>query len=417
MQITENGVHITYCTNIHPGETWAEVFANLKQYIPALKSRFQAEDFGIGLRLSEQAAKQLQAAALSEFKAWLIQHNLYVFTINGFPYGGFHNQVVKDNVYAPDWTTPERTSYSKRLAHLLAVLLPEGVNGSISTLPLSYKPWFNSTSEVNEVFDRSTLNLVETVVELVRLHQTTGKFVHIDLEPEPNGLIENAAEVIDYFDRWLLPVGGKHLANTLGISVTEAETLLRKHIQICYDTCHFSVVYEEPSRVFRDFYNAGISIGKIQISAAIKNQLPQEQSERANLTEYLQKFAESTYLHQVVAANADGTLQAYIDLPEALEDLKETTAREWRTHFHIPIFNQSYGILQSTQDDILTVFDLLKDYPCEHLEIETYTFQVLPETLKTDLLTSIQREYEWVIQHYRGDRNLSLKEKKPASAC
>ena len=403
MQLSENGTHLTYCTNIHPGESWPEVFRNLKQYLPALKSRFPAEDFGIGLRLSHRATTQLQTSEIAEFKAWLVERGLYVFTLNGFPYGGFHNEVVKDKVYAPDWTTPERTNYTKNLAHILAALLPEGVKGSISTLPLSYKPWFNRSSDINQVFKQSTLNLVEVVLELVHLHQTTGKFIHIDLEPEPNGLIENSAEVIDFFENWLLPVGGKYLVNTLGLSLTAAETLLREHISICYDTCHFSVVYENPVQVFRQFKQAGISIGKIQISAAIKNKLPQEQSERVNLAEYLQKFAESTYLHQVVAAYADGSLQSYIDLPEALQDLKETTAQEWRTHFHIPIFNETYGILQSTQDDILTVLELLKRYPCEHLEIETYTFQVLPDNLKTDLLTSIQREYDWVIQHYYRD--------------
>ncbi|MEA5497943.1 metabolite traffic protein EboE [Limnoraphis robusta Tam1] len=414
MQLTENGAHLTYCTNIHPGESWLEVLTNLKQYLPALKSRFNTEYFGIGLRLSHQATIQLQAAEIAEFKAWLVEQGLYVFTLNGFPYGGFHNEVVKDKVYAPDWTTPERTNYTKNLAHILAELLPEGVKGSISTLPLSYKPWFNSSSNINQVFKQSTINLVEVVIFLVNLHQTRGKFIHIDLEPEPNGLIENSAEVIKFFENWLLPLGGKYLANKLNLSLNAAETLLREHIQICYDTCHFSVVYENPVQVFRDFKQAGISIGKIQISAAIKNKLPQEKSERANLAESLQKFAESTYLHQVVAAYADGTLQSYIDLPEALEDLKETTAQEWRTHFHIPIFNQTYGILQSTQDDILTVLNLLKSYPCEHLEIETYTFQVLPENLKTDLLTSIQREYDWVIQQDVENFNLySSQFKKP----
>ena len=415
MQITENGSHLTYCTNIHPGESWPEVLSNLKQYIPPLKNRLNCEKFGIGLRLSHRAAAELQTSEIAGFKAWLSERDLYVFTLNGFPYGGFHNQVVKDKVYAPDWTTPERTNYTKNLARILAELLPEGVGGSISTLPLSYKPWFNHSSALDEVFKRSTMNLVEVAIELVYLHQKTGKFIHVDLEPEPNGLIENSVEVIDFFENWLLPIGGKCLADRLGLPLTAAETLLREHIQICYDTCHFSVVYEDPEQVFRQFKEAGISIGKIQISAAIKNKLPEDQSKRSNLAEYLQKFAESTYLHQVVAAYPDGTLQSYIDLPQALQDLKETTATEWRTHFHIPIFNQTYGILQSTQDDILTVLELLKRYPCEHLEIETYTFQVLPDNLKTDLLTSIQREYEWVIQHYAENFNLpSSQFKKPS---
>ncbi|MGB3192399.1 MAG: metabolite traffic protein EboE [Limnoraphis sp.] len=417
MQLTENSTHLTYCTNIHPGESWLEVFDNLKQYIPALKSRLNSEYLGIGLRLSHQATTQLKPSEMSEFKAWLAKHNLYVFTLNGFPYGGFHNQVVKDQVYAPDWTTSERTNYTQHLAYILAELLPQGVNGSISTLPLSYKPWFNSSSDINEVFKQSTINLVKVVVELVNLHQKTGKFIHVDLEPEPNGLIENSAEVIHFFENWLLPVGGKQLADTLGIDLNTAEKLLRQHIQICYDTCHFSVVYEKPSQVFEQFKQAGILVGKIQISAAIKNQLPQDQSERDHLAEYLHKFVDSTYLHQVVAAHPDGTFQSYIDLPEALQELRETTAQEWRTHFHIPIFNKTYGVLQSTQDDILTVLDLLKDYPCEHLEIETYTFQVLPENLKTDLLTSIQREYEWVLQHYQDHSNLYSNQQQTVSSA
>ncbi|WP_413160920.1 metabolite traffic protein EboE [Capilliphycus salinus ALCB114379] len=414
MQVIENGSHLTYCTNIHPGESWPEVFSNLKEYLPALKNRLNAEKFGIGLRLSHQATTQLNSSEMGEFKAWLAEHNLYVFTLNGFPYGGFHNEVVKDKVYAPDWTTPQRTNYTKKLAHILAKLLPERVKGSISTLPLSYKPWFNSSSDFTGAFKQSTINLIEVVIELVHLHQTTGKFIHIDLEPEPNGLIENSAEVIDFFQNWLLPVGGEYLVNKLSISLAAAQTLLREHIQICYDTCHFSVVYDNPVQVFRQFKEAGISIGKIQISAAIKNQLPVEQSQRDNLGEYLQKFAESTYLHQVVACYPDGSLQSYIDLSQALQELKETAAKEWRTHFHIPIFNQTYGILQSTQDDILTVLELLKDYPCEHLEIETYTFQVLPDNLKIDLLSSIEREYNWVIQHFIGDSSVESSElKKP----
>lgn len=393
--------HLTYCTNIHPGEAWLEVFSNLKQYIPSLKLKLAPDQpFGIGLRLSDAATRELlDADNLTQFQSWLLQQNLYVFTLNGFPYGGFHRQIVKDQVYAPDWSKLERLDYTVRLAQILAVLLPEGIDGGISTLPLSYKPWWaGNSASWKSLLHASSLNLARLVATMAQLRQTTGKVLHVDLEPEPDGLLENADEVIDFFQSWLLPVGIPYLVESLNISQETAENALRDHVRVCYDTCHFAVEYEDPISALTRFEQAGIQIGKVQLSAALKVQLPDRQADRQAIVERLHPFAESTYLHQVIERHHDGTLHHYPDLEMALPHLVETSGQEWRTHFHVPIFIQDYQLLQSTQDHLAEVLKLLQANPvCRHLEIETYTWDVLPPAMKTDVLTSIHREYEWVL--------------------
>ncbi|WP_375497355.1 metabolite traffic protein EboE [uncultured Nostoc sp.] len=408
MKITKNSnFHLTYCSNIHTGESWLEVFANLEKYVPNLKSRLSpTAPFGIGLRLADAAAKELlQNNNLAQFQAWLSQEDLYVFTLNGFPYGGFHRQVVKDQVYAPDWSTQERVDYTLNLVQILATLLPEKLDGGISTLPLSYKPWWQEDQATLEtVLKKSCLNIASVVVEMIRICEETGKILHIDLEPEPDGLIENTSEVIDFYQNWLLPIGGNYLSQKLKIEQSLAENKLLEHVRVCYDTCHFSVEYEESQSVFARFQSAGIKIGKIQISAAIKVKIPADVEKRSLIVERLRPFAESTYLHQVIERRSDGTLHHYPDLITALPHLEQSLAEEWRTHFHVPIFIHDYQILQSTQDDIATVLHLLqKNNTCSHLEIETYTWDVLPAKMKIDLLTSIQREYEWVLKEFAAN--------------
>ncbi|WP_298904315.1 metabolite traffic protein EboE [uncultured Nostoc sp.] len=408
MKITkDSNFHLTYCSNIHPGESWLEVFANLEKYVPNLKSRLSpTEPFGIGLRLADVASKQLlESNNLAHFQDWLTQEDLYVFTLNGFPYGGFHRQVVKDHVYAPDWSTQERVHYTLNLTQILATLLPEGLDGGISTLPISYKPWSGEDQATFEtVLKKSCLNIASVVAEMIRICEETGKILHIDLEPEPDGLIENTSEVIDFYHNWLLPIGGNYLSEKLHIEQILAETKLLEHVRVCYDTCHFSVEYEQPQSVFGRLQSAGIKIGKIQISAAIQVKIPAEIEKRSLIVERLRPFAESTYLHQVIERRSDGTLYHYPDLITALPHLEKSLAEEWRTHFHVPIFIHDYQILQSTQDDIATVLHLLQtNNACQHLEIETYTWDVLPSEMKIDLLTSIQREYEWVLKEFAAN--------------
>ena len=396
----KNDLHLTYCTNIHPGERWVEVENNLNQYLPQLKARLSPDKpFGIGLRLADTAARELlDRDHLIRLQTWLREQDLYVFTLNGFPYGGFHHQVVKDKVYAPDWSQSERLDYTLRLIQILAYLLPEGIDGGISTLPISYKPWWQNSQSQKKILHQSSLNLARVVVTMAQIHHDTGKLLHLDLEPEPDGMLENTTEVIDFFQNWLFPIAGSSLQEKLSIGQQEAESLITNHIRVCYDTCHFAVEYEEPDEIIQRFQKAGIKIGKIQLSSAIKIDIPTDRKKRRLILDKLSPFAESTYLHQVIARNRDRTLQRYRDLTKALPHFLTTEAAEWRTHFHVPIFIRNYQIFESTQAHIEKLLQLLPNNSVgHHLEIETYTWEVLPPEMKLDISTSIEREYQWVL--------------------
>ena len=401
------GFHLTYCTNIHPGETWEAVWESLKQYLLPIKARISPDKpFGIGLRLSNQASQELEAGdQLAQFKAWLDENGLYVFLLNGFPFGAFHRSVVKDEVHQPDWTSPERLDYTRRLARILAYLLPEELEGGgVSTSPLSYKPWLdNDPEKTREVFQTATGQLALLVEDLFYLRQQTGRLIHLDIEPEPDGLLENTGEFVQYYEDWLLPRVTDYLQTRLGFSTEVAQDLIRTHIRLCYDVCHFAVAYEEPEAVFNRLESKGIRIGRAQISAALKADLPADAGARRELANQFGAFSESTYLHQVVVRNADGSLAQYPDLPPALEHFEDPGAVEWRAHFHVPIFLERYNQLQSTQAEILKVIALLKENQLtRNLEIETYTWEVRPAEIKQDLDISIARALDWLRLQMEG---------------
>ena len=391
--------HLTYCSNIHPANTWNEVFKNLKKFLPAVKKKLNhSGSFGVGLYLSNIASLQiLEYNNLNDFKKWLDENGFYVFTMNGFPYGNFHGNIIKDSVYKPDWTTPERVSYTKRLFEILLFLIPTNINGGISTSPLAYKYWQREGDNLDQIYRKSVINLAEIAYFLHQLYLQTGKTLHLDIEPEPDCLLENSDEVIDFFNNWLLPIGSGYIAGKLQIDKTNAEQIILKHINVCYDICHFAVEYEEPETVINKLSAHNIPIGKIQISAALKAKF--SASDKTIITEF-QKLHEPKYLHQVVIKEASGKLSHYRDLEDAVVS-NNFKNNEWRTHFHVPVFMKDYGQLQSTQDDILKVIKILKQKQItSHLEVETYTWEVLPDKFKTEMTDSISRELEWVIKHF-----------------
>lgn len=391
---------LTYCTNIHAGESWSDHFTALKQNIPGIKKRVSAQQsFGIGLRLSNQASLQLQEkAALDDFKLWLKQEDCYVFTMNGFPYGGFHNTKVKDQVHAPDWTTPERLAYTIRLSNILTALLPEGMEGGISTSPLSYKYW-HSAEQQPKIFEKATQNVLQVIQHFIDIKTKTGKLIHLDIEPEPDGLLESGPEFFEWYERYLLPIGNAYLQKQLGYSVTQAEQTIKDHLQLCYDVCHFAVGYEDHASIVQQLREKKLKVGKIQISAALKAGIP-ELAKREPVVQAFRQFNESTYLHQVVARQTDGSLKRYPDLPEALDDGNNASTKEWRSHFHVPLFVEDYGLLKSTQEDIRDVLSIQCKQPfTKHLEVETYTWEVLPDALKLPISESIIREMGWVINY------------------
>jgi sugar phosphate isomerase/epimerase len=348
-----DGLHLTYCTNIHPAVGWEAVLDSLRAHAPALKTRLSPDaPFGIGLRLSGDESRELLAnGQLDAFKGWLDGEGLYVFTINGFPHGTFHGQPVKADVHAPDWSTEERVQYTLRLAEILGALLPDGVEGTISTSPLSYKRW--STD-----LEACTANVVRVGEEL------RGTRIALAIEPEADGTLADVRELVEWWP----------------------DELDREHVTVCFDACHSAVAFEEPGEALAALDEAGIRIGKAQLSAALR--LP------VVARVELERFADPIYLHQVTQRSRDGSLQSWPDLPEALDGFGG--GEEWRVHFHVPIFVERYGALESTQDHLREVIERVRGRT-SHLEIETYTWDVLPRELKASSVDSIAREYEWVL--------------------
>ncbi len=397
----QRGFHLTYCSNIHPGETWEEVRANLVRYIPELRTRMGlSEPLGIGLRLSAQAAEVLaQPEELERFARFLQEAEAYVFTINGFPYGVFHGARVKEEVYLPDWKDEERLRYTGQLARILATLLPDepGLEGSISTVPGAFKTEVKSEDDVR----RMALLMLRQVAQLYHLRMETGKLLTLAIEPEPCCHIETTAEAIGFFQKYLCaPEALDALAVDLNISRDAALQAVHEHLGLCYDACHMAIEYEEPAQALRDIAAAGIKICKFQISSALRLTFrPGDGRARQLLT----PFSESTYLHQVVERSPAGLVR-YTDLPEALERADRAPASgpnrpvEWRVHFHVPIFLEEMKQFQTTQDYLVRLFDQIKHRsPCPYLEVETYTWDVLPTEYKTmNVADAIARELNWV---------------------
>lgn len=388
--------HLTYCSNIHIGEDWQNHFSVLQQNIPRIKAKVSPDArMGIGLRLANLASIDLlDWQKFEALKNWLSDNDCYVFTMNGFPYGGFHDVVVKDQVHAPDWTSSERVEYTIRLFQLLSKLLPKNLNeGGISTSPLSYRFWWKSEDSLTKAIDLATQNMLLVLDELMLIFEKTGKILHLDIEPEPDGILENSEEFIDWYQNKLIPMAIEHLAKR-GISKTKALEIVHTHIQLCYDICHFGVSYEEPQTVINQLDTLGISVGKIQISSALKVDFTTNPEAKLQA---IAQYDEPTYLHQVVALRTDGKYDKFPDLRQAIDNFESEKYTQWRVHFHVPLFLETYGLLSSTQSEIIKTLSIQKEKPfTNHLEIETYTWGVLPREVQVPLNESIIREIDWV---------------------
>jgi hypothetical protein len=380
MRLT-HGHHLAYCANIHRGETWAETFGALEKYTLAVKERVcPSKPYAIGLRLSALAARELaQGQSLRQFQRWLEKHDCYVFTINGFPFGRFHGQRVKEQVYAPDWTSPERLDYTNLLFDLLAQLVPIGVEGSVSTVPGSFKEFIKTDEQRRAIRD----NLFQCVQHVEKRSERSGRTLHLGLEPEPLCLLETTQETVDFFGR----LREEH----------PGDARLEKYVGVNYDTCHLAVEYENPKEALARLLDHRIKISKLHLSSALKAHAT------ADVRAALAAFADDVYLHQVVAREAGGRLVRYRDLDAALD--AQAPAEEWRVHFHIPLHCPATGWFEPTTDHLLGVLDVLKDDPslCSHLEMETYTWEVMPPALKSrNVVDQLAAEYDWGLEQLRA---------------
>ena len=384
--------HLTYCTNIHAGERWSDIEDALSTYLPKVKRLVSpTRPMGIGLRLSGAAAADLgEPRALASLIDLLKRADLYVFTINAFPYGSFHGTRVKEKVYEPDWRHEGRLHFTNHVANIMAKLLPEGLEGSISTVPGAYKTSVAGEADITRMANA----MVRHAAHLHDLARATGKQIVLALEPEPCCFLETTEEAIAFFEDHLFSEEAvenfRRLAHT---SAAEARQALRRHLGVCLDVCHAAVEFEDPVDSVERLDGAGIRVAKIQLSSALM--LPNVGADTAEL---LLPFDDGVYLHQTIESR-DGTLTRYADLPDALAALHSGNAGgEWRVHCHVPLFQSSYGALQSTQQPLAELLATCRTRAlAPHLEVETYTWGVLPGPMRdSDVGSDIARELTWV---------------------
>lgn len=368
-----------YCTNVHPGRSVAEVEAGLDRYTVEV-ARNVGRPLAAGLWLAEPVVGELLASqdGVRRFADGLGRRGLSCHTLNAFPYGEFHSDRVKEKVYLPDWTDPRRLEYTEQCANVLAELLPEAADGSISTVPLGFK----ALNGDKDFLDRCGTQLIECARRLAAIHQRTGKIIRLAIEPEPLCVLETTPEAIQFFQHLWRQADAQGSAE-----------VVRTHMGLCYDVCHQAVEFEDAAASIHALDQAGIRINKVHISCAL--QLDQPATNAAGRTA-LKRYAEPRYLHQTIARSTSGNIARTVDLTEAFVDHpgeEFATAPSWRIHFHVPVNAERLGPLQTTHAALMEALPAVAavDY-APHLEVETYTWEVLPGSGSADLVGGLTRE-------------------------
>jgi hypothetical protein len=394
MQLGNRLGHLTYSTLVHPGDTWDQMWASLRTFVPKVKQQLSPNDpFGVCLRLSARSADTLvnDPAAVAALRQYLVDQDMYLYTANAFPYGSFKGTIVKQDVYEPDWRSTERTVYTKNVADVLAAVAADGIAPSIQSPPLGFKPRVTGPDVVASFTD----HVLEVTAHLVDIERRTGKTVTLALEPEPYCFLETTEEVVAYFrDHLYAGPAAVRLAALTGLPVSESHAALRRHVGIVYDICHQAIEYEDITVSLQRLVDAGIPILKLQQAAAIH--VPQVTQEAVDA---LTKYAQTIYLTQTIEKQ-DGRLTRYLNLEEAFAAWKKdpVPGKEWRVHIHVPVFLDDLGPFRTTRFAIEDALAFHRRTPLSsHLEIETYTWDVLPDSLKTgDIVEYVCRELQWV---------------------
>jgi hypothetical protein len=357
-------VHLSYCTNVHAAEDLAGIVAQLDTYALPVRLRLGSAVLGLGLWLAAPVAAELAGDPLA--RRWLRdaldERGLEVVTLNGFPYAAFQDPVVKYAVYRPDWTEPQRLRYTVNLATVLADLLPaDAAHGSISTLPLAWRhPWSPERSDAC----RRSLGMLAR--ELAALESRTGKLIRIAVEPEPGCVVESTAQ-----------------------AVTELSGVDTRYIGICLDLAHLACAWEEPAAALGRLRAAGLPIVKTQVSAALESTDPERDADA------LRGYVEPRFLHQTRGWDGLST----DDLPEALD---ESSRSPWRVHYHVPLHADPVPPLRATTGVLTEALEELVGGSvagCDHLDVETYTWHVLPPGSRPEtpaqLAAGIAAELAW----------------------
>ncbi len=386
--------HLAYSTLVHPSDTWDEMRDSLISHAPVIKAKVSPDaPFGVSLRLSA-ASERMLSGDLKErhwLREFLASEDLYVYTANAFPYGPFKGRRVMEEVYEPDWASEERTSFTIAVADILADIAAPGIEPSIQTAPLAFRPSVSGPGYIADF----TRNLLRVVAHLIDLERRTGRRVKVALEPEPFCFLETTPETIAYFNEHIYSTDGTAtLAALTRLPVSEVHGLVRRHLGVVFDICHQSVEFEDIADSLRLLASAGVPIFKLQVAAALR--VPEVTPETIG---GLGPFTDTIYLSQTTELR-DGKLNRFLNLADAIEAWRAGPGgtREWRTHFHVPVFLDDLGAFGTTRAGIEDALRVHAATPLsDHLEIETYTWDVLPARLKTsDIDEYIAREIEWV---------------------
>jgi len=389
-----NGLgHLTYSTLVHPADNWEQLYNSLVTYLPKVKARVAPnQSFGVCLRLSADTAQTLanSAAERAKLKKFLGDNDMYVYTVNAFPYGAFKGTVVKEQVYEPDWRSEERTRYTINVADVLADVGAPDLALSIQSAPLGFKPRVTG----GDVVASYTEHVLRVVAHLIELEDRTGRTVQLALEPEPFCFLETTDETIDYFTHHLYcGAAVEKLAKLARVPISEANEALRRYLGVVYDICHQAVEYENIAESLQKLVDAGIPIFKLQEAAALH--IPEVTQP---IVDTLKRYAKTIYLTQTMEKR-NGKINRFLNVDDAIAGFeKDPGPREWRTHIHVPVFLDDLGQFRTTRFAIEDALRFHKQKPLSrHLEVETYTWDMLPDSLKTgDIVDYVCRELEWV---------------------
>jgi sugar phosphate isomerase/epimerase len=376
---------LSYCMNVHPGETTAELIDLLRGPAARVRAAWRGEEpMGAGLWLPLASAREIATSvdAAARVRDALSEAGLFAFTANAFPLGGFHDARVKEAVYQPTWLEAERLEFTRHACRALARLLPEGARGSVSTVPVGYKAFGQ-----DDRFAEAGANLARLADFLLELEAETGKEISLALEPEPLASLETTAEAIAFLEAHVFSAGARG-------SASEAD--VRRLIGVCVDTCHLACEFEHIPTSLRDLERAGVRVVKGQLSSALELREP---ATNAAGRERLASFDEPRYLHQTVGQTDSGELIRANDLPDFLASDAFGDATVARTHFHVPLSWGGDAVLGTTRAVLEEGLAALAR-ATDHLEVETYTFAVLPEADRArygdDVVNMIAAELRWV---------------------
>jgi sugar phosphate isomerase/epimerase len=371
-------MELSYCTNVHPAEDLEGVLEQLDAFSGSVRRAAGLDVLGVGLWLPADLAARLATSAedRARLRERLDVNGLVLRTINAFPYRAFHAEVVKLDVYRPDWTDARRVAHTLDCAVVLADLLPEDAVGSISTLPLGWRdPW---TADDDR---QATASLALVSRELRALRERTGRTVRLAIEPEPGCVLDTVHDVVE----WL---GAR----------TRSGEIDPEFVGVCLDTCHLAVSFADPAEAVRAIADAGLRVVKVQASAALHVERPSDPRSR----EAVAAFIEPRYLHQTRELGGNGAVLATDDLAEALELLPADGP--WRVHFHVPLHLAPRPPLTATTDVLVAAIDAVRGIPHgdeAHVDVETYTWTVLPDPVD-DLVEGIAGEVRWAADLLRG---------------